>query len=344
MTANQAKVALILLVMMLFATQFGGVTLAHYYGFRLSGVADSYWQWNEYSRNPPEVLFIGDSRVREDVDVSAVHAIVSAQLGRDVRVGKIGFDSAQPRSLLAVMYRVTHQSPRPKWIFYGMSEYQYGSAYNFDPTYDFWNMSLPLDWGFLQLTYQIDTGNQERLVKGYLSPLEANQKVLETGAPCTVHDLKNVIARYTRIKLAGALAPLYPCTTSPGFAGLTMSADSRERGFAQYREIFANNFTYSEMQASYVRQAVAMARSTNVSMSFFVPPQYLLDDLNAGAYAEFENRTSLLAQELHLNRFDFHVEQRDSESLWADPAHLNRSGSLEFAPRVAKMVLSELPK
>ena len=179
MAPGRAKVALVVLVVMLVAAQFAGVAVSHYYGYRLSGIADSYWQWNHYMANPPDVLFLGDSRVREDVDLSAVEGLLATQLGRPVRLGKIGFDSAQPRNLLAVMYRLTHLAVRPKLVIFGMSEYQYGSTYNFDPTYDFWNLELPPDRGFYQLVYQIDTGNQGRLVMGYVNPLNANQKVLE---------------------------------------------------------------------------------------------------------------------------------------------------------------------
>ena len=336
--------ALVVLVVMLVAVELGGVAIAHSYGYRLSGAADSYWEWNHYMQNPPEVLFIGDSRVREDVNLSAVQALVNAQLGRQIRIGKIGFDSAQPRNLLALMYRVTHQAIRPKLIFYGMSEYQYGSAYNFDPSYDFWNMELPLDWGYFQLTYEIDAGRQDRLVKGYLNPLNATQKILETGAPCTIYDIKNVIARLTPIKPAGALEPLYPCTTPYSFADLTMSPASRDGVFKQYEEIFATNFSYSESEASYARRAVGMARSVGVPVAFFVPPEYKLDELNPTAYAEFESHTTSLAQELGGNRYDFHAELRDNAALWADPAHLNGAGTQEFAPRVASMIQAELLK
>lgn len=342
--ARNATLSLGLLVVMLVAAQFGGVALAHNYGTRFSGHDDSFWQWNNYLNNPADVLFIGDSRVREDLNVSEVQAMVSAHEGREVRIGKIGFDSAQPRNLLALVYRVTHQAIRPKFIFYGMSEYQYASAYSFDPTYDFWNMELPFDWGFIRLTYQIDSGNQNRLLMGYINPLYANQKVLETGAPCTIYDIKNVLARYTPIKLAGAFQPLDPCTTSFDFADLTMDPAGQERVFTQYKQIFATNFAYSETQASYARQAVAMARSAGISVAFFVPPEYRLDELNVGAYAEFESRTSRLAEELRVNRYDFHSELRDSTLLWADPAHLNRAGSAAFAPELAQMTWSELSK
>jgi hypothetical protein len=344
MTARGATVALVLLAVMLVGVELGSVAIAHSYGHRLSGDADSFWEWNNYMQSPPDVLFVGDSRVREDVNLSSVQDLLDKQPGPKIRIGKIGFDSAQPRNLVALMYRVTHQAVRPKLIFYGMSEYQYGSAYNFDPSYDFWNMELPLDWGYFQLTYEVDTGRQDRLVRGYLNPLAANQKILETGAPCTIYDIKNVIASHTPIRLAGALEPLYPCTTPYSFADLTMSPESRDRVFAQYREIFATNFSYSEDQASYARRAVGMARSAGIQVAFFVPPQYRIDELNPSAYAEFESQTTSLAREMNIDRYDFHADLRYSQVLWADPAHLNGVGTVEFAPQVTAMIVAELSK
>jgi len=342
MTPGRAKLALILLVVMLVAVQYGGVSLGHYYGYRLSGIADSYWQWNHYMSDPPDVLFVGDSRVREDVDLNAVEGIVAGELGRSVRVGKIGFDSAQPRNLLALVYRVTHFAKRPRLVLFGMSEYQYSNAYNFDPTYDFWNMSLPPDLGFYQLAFEIDTGNQGRLLTGYIDPLGANQKVLETGIPCTVHDLKRLIATNTPIKPADALAPLSNCDTPYSFANLTMTAAARDRIYAQYRQIFATNYSYSQTQDSYVRRAAAMARAAGVALAFFVPPEYHLEDLNPAAYSEFHDRTASLAAALGARRYDFHSEFGDSMALWADPAHLNGKGAFQLAPQLASMIQQEL--
>ena len=340
-SAARAKVALVVLLLLLLAAQYAGVTLAHYYGYRISGVASSYWQWTNYLANPSDVLFVGDSRAREDVNAVAVRDAISSDLGLHVSVGKLGFDSAEPRDLLGMIYRVTHLANRPKLILYGLSEYQF-SGYTTDPTYDFWSMMLPFDPGFIQLTDEIDVGNQQRLLTGFASPLNANLTVLEAGAPCTVHDLKHFLAQHSPLKFSGSLEPLGYCDTPPGFAQLTMTAQSRDAEYVQYRQIFADHFSFSETQASYVRRAVSMARGAGIQIVFFVPPEYHFEDLYPAAYADFQLRTTQLADEMGVRRYDFHTAFGGSAELWSDPAHLNRAGSAAFAPVLAALVESEL--
>lgn len=338
---GRATAALLVLLVLLIAGQFAGVSLAHSYAYRISGVASTYWQWSNYLANPADVLFVGDSRAREDVDTAAIQSAVWADLGKRLSVGKLGFDSAEPRDLLGMMYRVTNLARRPKVVLYAFSEYQF-SGYTSDPTYDFWSMVAPFDPGFIHLTFDIDVGNQQRLLTGFVSPLNANLTVLETGAPCTVHDLKRFLAEHSPLKLSGALDALGYCDTPPGFAQLTMTPQSRDVVYAQYRQIFADNYSFSETQASYVKQAVAMARAAGIQVAFFVPPEYHFEDLNPAAYMDFQSRTTQLASEMGVKRYDFHTEFGNSPELWSDPAHLNRAGTAAFVPQLAAMVESEL--
>jgi hypothetical protein len=205
-------------------------------------------------------------------------------------------------------------------------------------------MELPLDAGYYQLTYEIDTGNQQRLLTGYVIPLDANVKVLETGVPCTEHDLKRLLAQNTPIKLNGALEPIGYCDTTPGFSQITMTPQSRDAVFEQYRTIFANNFSFSATEASYVTRAATMARSAGSKLAFFVSPEYHIEDLNPSAYAEFEDGTKELTSELGTQWYDFHAEFRDSPELFSDPAHLNALGAAAYLPQVVSLIEAQLPQ
>jgi hypothetical protein len=336
-----SRLTLLSMLLCLVLSQLVTVGLAHSYLDRLEGGGDSYSQWSRYLARTPDVLFVGDSRMREDIDVQAVAQLLSDRLGRNVTVGHLGYDSAQPRAIAAILYRVAHRSPRPKLIVYGMSEYQYGTAVGWDPTFDFWNMEWPPDPGYYKLTLEIDN-NRNALAIGYVVPAVANANLIGTGIKCTMHDATSLAARVTNLPIEGS-EPLGYCDAPVLMRDSHMDPSVLESIHTQYRQIWSAKFKFSNEEAGFVQSGFKMAASAGIPLIFIVPPVYDLETLNPTAYAEFESRTSMIARSLNAPRIDLHDQVRDNYRGWADPAHLNGEGALELAPIIARSIVPYYP-
>lgn len=331
-----ARLTLISMLLSVVLSQLAAVGLAHSYLRRLEGGGDSYTQWSAYLTHTPDVLFVGDSRMREDIDAPAVAQLLSDHLGRRVTVGRLGYDSAQPRALTAILYRVARHSPKPKLIVYGMSEYQYGTAVGWDPTFDFWNMEWPPDLGYYKLTFDIDF-NRKALAIGYILPAVANANLIGTGVKCTRHDIARLAVGVIHAPIEGSPLLGY-CDAPVLMRDSHMDREIQESIHDQYRQIWANKFKFSTEEAGFVQRGFKIAASAKIPVIFLVPPIYDLETLNPSAYAEFDSRTSMIARSLNAPRIDLHAQVRDNSSAWADPAHLNGEGARELAPIVARSI------
>src|SRR5260370_40278649 len=81
----------------------------------------------------PDVVVLGDSRVRYDVDAAAVAANLSARLGRPVTVGTIGLDAVRPTTLTAIAHRILSAPIKPKVLLLAVAEHQYNRTWDDAP-------------------------------------------------------------------------------------------------------------------------------------------------------------------------------------------------------------------
>src|SRR5437667_11018791 len=100
-TEREARRALWVLVVVLVVVQPLSMLLGTSYLQRWGSPGNAYNQWTAYRAGPvPEILFLGDSRVRLDVDTAALARALS------VSVASIGIDAAKPELLEALAERI----------------------------------------------------------------------------------------------------------------------------------------------------------------------------------------------------------------------------------------------
>src|SRR6266849_6379900 len=108
-TQADARRALWWLAMILVVSQPLSMLVGTSYLERWGSAGNAYNQWSAYRAHPaPEVLFVGDSRVRLDIDVGAL----SRTMG--ITVGSIGIDAAKPHLLEALIARIADAPSRPR--------------------------------------------------------------------------------------------------------------------------------------------------------------------------------------------------------------------------------------
>src|SRR5713226_9251201 len=89
--------SLVVLVVILATAQPLSIVVAIHYLETWGSHGNPHNQWRRYLANPPaDILYIGDSRVREDIDGAAIAQSLAGSAGGAVRVSSIGIDAAKP--------------------------------------------------------------------------------------------------------------------------------------------------------------------------------------------------------------------------------------------------------
>jgi hypothetical protein len=307
--------------------------------------SDTQSQWTAYLARPkaPDVLFVGDSATRMDVDVAAVASELSTKSGRPVDVAKIGANGERAAWMSALVMRVMSRPSKPLLIVFELTDVTFNATTDgwWDPSVDLFQISLPADLAYMRYAYSVDN-NPGHLARDWAVPFFVAAPVFAFGATC--------------VMVEGARRASGP--TPPGFLRQPSGCEdarlpSPDAHVTPYTDNWTRtqlygptiaNYRFSEIEAGYARNAVALARAGQTQIVFAVYPFLNLDDLNPAAHPEFDRRTSELASSLNVKLVDlYHSSVRDDKSLWGDPVHLNRWGARALAPSLADGIASELP-
>ncbi len=315
-----ARTSLLVLLVIFLLLQPLCIAIGGVVAQRLEAGRDTQTQWRQFVRDvkPVDVLFIGDSRVRADVDVTTISQLLSSQAGKPVRAAKLGISGASPAFVDMLLYQVTHLRTKPRNIVVAVSEYEFNANYNPDPSYDVWQISS-FDPGFVSLAVRRDP-NPGRLIRGWLVPAFSNAQLIAQGAQCVVQ------------RIQGAQL----CSQASRFPEdqlMTPAAEDYILGL--YRDLHLAHYAFSEEKLGYLREALHYARTVGIPVHLVVLPVYKIDGLNPSGYQRFQTEVRHLAVDQGINITDLHQDMQQDLTLWGDPSHLNHAGARELASSLA---------
>jgi hypothetical protein len=287
----------------------------------LNSGTDTWTIWTQYNSSPaPDVLFVGDSRVRQDVDVTAVSRDLVSQSSRTATVSKIGLSSADMGILDAVLYRVMARSSRPRTVVIALSEFAFNARYQPDRTADYWELTFPPDLGFMRVALAHDA-NPSRLLSGWALPLVAHAPILAQGAQCLVHS-----------------SPV--CVPPMHLHDGQMTTTVRDTILAYYVDLFLRDFKWSEGELQDLSSAAERVRAAGSHLAFVVLPINGIAEINPTLYADFLAHIGTIADARRAPLTDLHAGVSESDwSVWLDPSHLNDRGARLIAPQLASIAL-----
>jgi hypothetical protein len=279
--------------------------------------ADTWTLWAHYDSSPaPDVLFVGDSRVRQAVDAGAISRELSGQAGHTITVSRVGLSNADPALLDTLLYRVMSRASRPKTIVIALSEFGFNASYQPDRTADYWQLSFPPDPGFMRVALAHDW-NRSRLVAGWAVPLIAHAPILAEGVQCLVQ-------------------PSPKCTIAAHLFDDRMTQATHDLIITYYIDLYLRDFKWSETELHDVVLAADRVRAGGARLAFVVMPINGIAELSAPFYADYLEHIHALAASRAAPLADLHAAVNEADwSLWADPSHLNDRGAVLMAPQLA---------
>ena len=282
--------------------------------------ADTWSLWVRYASSAaPDVLFVGDSRVRQDVDVVGISLELSAQAGRTVTVSRLGLSNADPALLDTVLYRVMSRASRPRTVVISLAEFAFNASYQPDRTADYWQLSFPPDAGFLRVALAHDW-NRSRLAAGWAVPLVAHAPILAQGVQCAVQ-------------------PSASCSAAAHLHDERMTQATRDLILTYYINLYLRDFKWSETELHDLLSAAERVRASGSRLAFVVMPINGIAELSEPFYTEYLEHMRTLAAANKIPIADLHAAVDKSDwSLWADPSHLNDRGAALFAPHLVAVV------
>ncbi len=278
---------------------------------------DTWTIWASYAAAPaPDVLFVGDSRVRQDVDVAAISRDLSSGQRNKVNVSKLGISNADPTLLDALISRVVHRASRPRTIVLALSEFGFNASYQPDRTADYWQLSYPPDPGFTQVALSHDP-NRSRLLAGWAVPFVAHAPILAQGVQCHLH-------------------PSPACTPGAHIHTDQMTQAERDLIIEYYVDLFLFDFQWSATELRDLAAATEQVRAAGMRLAFAILPINGIAEISPPLYSDYLVHMQAAASAQHAPLTDMHAAVTESDwSLWVDPSHLNDNGAAVIAPQLA---------
>ena len=345
-TSRRARQALLLLAGILVLVQPVGPYLRSAALDRLTAGAGIGAQWEAYQSAPaPDVLFIGPSTARLDVDTGEVGRLLGTRGGHAVRVGKLGSNAESPAFMEALLYRVLERPTRPLQIVFVVAAPMFNPIFRCQGcprsllALDLVQISQPYEPAFLARALSLDPEDRPLLVANWLLPLATASPFVAGAGRCMSVDAGRALLRRE-----GGSQPAFLSAPTPCELGAHPSPSDRMEAarmpavYAEYRDHFVRDYQFSPVQATHLRNMVAMARSSGVTVSLAQFPSYWLENVNPEADRSFQAGIRSLANDLSVPMFDFATALRGDPSLWGDPLHLNADGARVFAPMLARSV------
>lgn len=344
-TTWPTRTALILVLAGLLALQPLSAQLARTSMSKIQGGYDPYSQWQAYLARPaaPEVLFVGDSETRTDIDLDAVAAQLSASAGRRVTVGKLGIPGEVPSFQAGLVYRVMHRPSRPRIIVFGVSPHIFNDGYQHpSSSFDLWQISAPWDPGYLREAYEL-APDRGRFTRDLLVPYFAAYVPTTAALGCwVVQSNRADLERRHQPVPAAVQAPTSCELGRHPDPGDVMTAEDIRLGPMFYRQVFIDNYRFSDREAQALSELVDVARRGSAQVLLYQYPTYGLDSLDPAVASEFSVRIHQLSRELGTPMVDLREAVALPQPDWADPLHLNRAGATALAPAVAAAVTTDL--
>lgn len=346
---HRARSALLALVVAVVVAQPIGLQVANQSLQEVYGGVDVHSQWTQYIGHPaPDVLFIGPSNARMDVDAPLLERILSAWAGRHISVGKLGINAEQTRFLEALTYRVMNLPSRPRIVVFIVAAGMFNPTF-FCPgcvssdllTLDLWQISYPLDAGFMRLASDLDP-RWPWLLTGWALPAVGYwpQEVAAVQCP-VVNAGRQVSIRLHELPPPALLQPT-PCDLGVHpLPNEVMTPEKRAAVNALYLNEFVGNYRFSPDLADGLRQMVSLSRRAGARPLLVTLPEFALSQVAPTAHAQFWTGIRTLDAELRVAHVDLTGELNDRPELWTDPMHLNRNGAAVFAPTLAQAIWSQ---
>ncbi|HZQ49642.1 MAG TPA: hypothetical protein VFB69_04975 [Candidatus Dormibacteraeota bacterium] len=320
-------------------------------GHRLDAIAhtgtDVYSLWEKYVTHPvPDILILGASPARTDVDEGILSGDLTALIGRPVRAETMGFPGENPLFLDALMYRIMKRTPHPKLIALttigpDLSENCFLCNVAVNP--GLWDISDLTDPGFVQLALHVSP-NPSWLAIGWALPVFAYYSSL-IALQCVAYDAGRSVSTKVIGRIPRQLQNPTPCETLAAYkwgTQSTMTPGDFTGSLDTYR-IGMLKYDVSPRIYSSVADMIARARAGGSKVVFLRPPLHpaLLASF-PGQVQTSKQSVDAIAGQLNLNVIDFSDAMPYDPNLWVDALHLDRQGAGVFAPQLAGALATAL--
>jgi len=310
---------------------------------------DAYTQWQRYAAAPaPDVLFLGPSEARTDVDTARLSNLLTRATGHRVTVGKLGFSAQAPGFLELAMYRVMARTSRPKVVVRTAETPMFNangtcrSCKTEQITSDIWQISDLTDPGFIRLALDNDP-NPGRLIAGWVAPAVAYYPAI-AALDCSVVRRARTFSQALLGSVPWELAAQTPCELGAGaHPNSVMTADNQKSVYQAYLAMPVHQYAISGELVGNERAGAreALERGTKV---IYLKPPFHSTIRNAAPEADsvFDAQLRSLAGELGVGIVDLSTAVPDDNRYWIDPLHLNQAGASYFAPKAAEALAGPL--
>jgi hypothetical protein len=320
-------------------------------GHRLNSVVwsgtDAYSVWQHYASNPvPEVLVIGASTARTDIDEAKVTAELSTAAGRPVTFEKVGFGGQTPLFLDALMYRIMKRSPQPKLIAVVTVGPELNAACTdclLSVNSGLWDITDLTDAGFVRMALSVSP-NPAWLLAGWAFPVLAYYPSL-IAMQCLVFDAGRAGATAVLDRVPQQLQNPTVCEETVPYKQAhraAMTSSDYERTIENYGK-YMRDYQISPEARSSLTDIVRRARGGGTNIVFVETPRHPeIGSRFPGAIAASQQQLLSLASSLKTGVLDLSDSVPDDPSFWVDGVHLSRAGANYFGPQLARALAPNL--
>jgi hypothetical protein len=337
---RNARRALAILALGIILVQLISAPIGHWLDALARSDTDPYTIWQHYASNPvPDVLVIGASSARTDVDEPALSAQLSTASGHRITVEKMGFAGQTPQFLDAVMYRIMKRPQHPKLIVFVVvgPEWNLGCVGCIQSVYrGIWDISDLTDPGFVRKALDVSP-NPAWLATGWALPSIAYYPSL-IALQCLAFDFGRTATTAVLGKVPQQLQNPSACEATIPYKWArqkTMTQADYDSSIQNYRDFMVDYGVSSETQAS-IADIVNSPRQAGIKTVFLQIP------LHPGIRSVFPNEFQRTQQELNdlgsklnVDVLNFANAVPDDPNLWVDALHLDQAGADYYSQQLA---------
>ena len=337
---RSSRRALVVLAVGMILIQLVSAPIGHHLNAVARSGTDGYSVWNQYASSPvPEVLVIGASPARSDIDEPQLAAALSSAAGRPITVEKLGFAGQTPLFLDALVYRIMKRTPHPKVMVVVAVGPELNAGCNLCVTSangGLWDISDLTDPAFTQDELRLSP-NPALLVAGWAFPSLAYYPSL-IALQCMAINTGRAGAKAL---LGRAPVQLQNETVCEG----TVPYKWARQAVMTQRDYQASVINYAGFMVNYrvapdttasVVELVTRARTGGTKVVFLQTPLHPGIRTNfPSAIQTSQQELQSLAASLSTRVVDLSDAVPDDPTLWVDGLHLDRAGADYLNPRLA---------
>jgi hypothetical protein len=333
-----ARAVLVSLVALAVLVQIPSIFLARYAAHELWAGQDTASIWQEYrSRPAPEILLLGASSTRSDVDVNSLSESTSRLVGRRVTIGKFGLNGEGPDFYVAALERILSRPSRPRLIFLQVDSLLFTAKDVLDPTRDLWLLSDPMDGEYMKTALRV-APSPGHLVLDWGVPFFATYPLISVWARCPFTVGARELTRRAHLPATNMARQKTPCEEGAHpSADARMSPEDEEKTRRDWA-MYLHDYEFSERKAALLREAARMVRAAGATPFLITYPSYRLRSVNPSVEERFHSRIVKEASRVQAPLIDLAGYVIDEPTLWADAAHLNQWGAKEFSHVLAASI------